>query len=405
MIEFLKAHPEIWSYVAIPIISAIVGWGTNVLALKMTFYPLEFMGVPPYLGWQGIIPSKAGIMAGKSVDLMTSKLIHIEDQFARINPKRVAEEMEDELNRLSKKIIDEVMETQASLLWLATPKSIKDEIYGKTAEALPSVIEEMMEDLKMHVNDVFDLKAMVIKALLKDKQLLNEIFLRCGELEFKFIKRSGLYFGFFFGIIQAVIWYFYSPWWLLPLAGLFVGYATNWLALKLIFHPLKPIKIGPLHIQGLFIKRQKEVAKEYSKIVTKNILTSRKIFDSIMHGKRSEKLAEMLHSHVIKVVDFTAGSSKVFIELVSGKKKYEVAKNIAFSSFMEDLRITMSHVYDYAEEALNLENTLREKMSGLTPEEFQGFLRPVFQEDETKLILVGAFLGCMAGFMQYYFFF
>ena len=39
-------------------------------------------------------------------------------------------------------------------------------------------------------------------------------------------------------------------------------------------------------------------------------------------------------------------------------------------------------------------------MSSLPPDEFVGFLRPVFQEDEWKLILVGAILGMVAGFLQ-----
>ena len=52
---------------SIPVIGAIVGWGTNVVALKMTFYPLEFTGISPYLGWQGIIPAKAESMAARTV--------------------------------------------------------------------------------------------------------------------------------------------------------------------------------------------------------------------------------------------------------------------------------------------------------------------------------------------------
>ena len=65
---------ELLLYASIPIVSAIVGWGTNVLAIYMTFYPIEFVGIPPFLGWQGIIPSKARKMASKTVDLMTAKL-------------------------------------------------------------------------------------------------------------------------------------------------------------------------------------------------------------------------------------------------------------------------------------------------------------------------------------------
>jgi len=50
-------------YLAIPVTSALVGWGTNVLAIKMMFFPLEPVGRPPFLGWQGIIPAKVRKMA------------------------------------------------------------------------------------------------------------------------------------------------------------------------------------------------------------------------------------------------------------------------------------------------------------------------------------------------------
>lgn len=410
--ELLKVNLSFWEfiqtnypYLIIPVVSALVGWSTNVLALKMTFHPLEFKGLMPYIGWQGIIPAKAGTMAAKAVDLITGKLLKIEEQFALMDAARVTREMGPELDRVSKKIIKEVMESQAPLIWLGMPTKVREQLHRTVAEALPGVVEEMMEEIKTNINEFFDLKAMVVETLVKDKKLLNQIFLKCGEKEFKFIERSGAYFGFVFGLIQMSVWYFYQPWWLLPLAGLLVGYATNWLALKLIFQPLKPIKIGPWIVQGLFIKRQQEVAGEYARIVAGQILTSPKIFDSIFYGPTSHKVATMVQLQVTKLVDMTAGSSKELITLITGEKKYQVIKNIAFSSFIEDLRITISQVFVYAEEALNLEQTLKVRMQGLAAPEFQGFLRPVFQEDEWKLILVGAILGCLAGLAQLYLFF
>ena len=363
------------------------------------------MASQPYFGWQGIIPSKAGSMAAKAVDLITGKLVKIEELFSHLDAARVTQEMGPELDRVSKKIIKEVMESQAPVIWLGMPKSAKDQLHQTVAKELPMVVEEMMEELKNNVNEFFDVKSMVVETLVKDKQLLNHIFLKCGEKEFKFIEHSGAYFGFIFGLFQMVAWYFYQPWWLLPLAGVLVGYLTNMLALKLIFQPLKPIRVGPWKVQGLFIKRQPEVAEEYAKIVAGKILTSPKIFDSIFYGPTAHKVAAMVQLHVTKVVDLTAGSSKQLIQLIAGEKKYQVIKNIAFSSFIEDLRITISQVFVYAEEALDLEKTLKQRMQGLDAPEFQSFLRPVFQEDEWKLILVGAILGGLAGLTQLYVFF
>ena len=85
MLDFWNDNQSLLIYLAIPITSALVGWLTNVVAIKMTFYPLNFIGIKP-IGWQGIIPSKAAKMSSISVDLWTSKLINVKELFAKINP-------------------------------------------------------------------------------------------------------------------------------------------------------------------------------------------------------------------------------------------------------------------------------------------------------------------------------
>ena len=189
------------------------------------------------------------------------------------------------------------------------------------------------------------------------------------------------------------------------MAGTLVGFITNWLALKLIFKPERPWKIGGMHIQGLFIKRQNEVSAEYATIIAGQILTSPRIFDSIFFGNKSDEVSKLIRKHVDGLVDVVIGSSKDFIRIFTGKKRLRIVKNIAFSSFMEDLRIVISQVYNYTEEALNLETTLRNRMQALPPGDFAGFLHPIFQEDEWKLITVGALLGGLAGLAQLYLFF
>ena len=42
ILDFINTY---WSYLSIPVVSAIVGYGTNWLAVKMMMYPVEFAGV------------------------------------------------------------------------------------------------------------------------------------------------------------------------------------------------------------------------------------------------------------------------------------------------------------------------------------------------------------------------
>ena len=90
--------------------------GLPMLAIKMTFYPLDFIGIRPFFGWQGIIPSKAVKMSTISVDLWTTKLVSVKDLFEQIDPKKVAKEMRPEFDRISKEIMDEIWKSKLQKL-------------------------------------------------------------------------------------------------------------------------------------------------------------------------------------------------------------------------------------------------------------------------------------------------
>lgn len=391
-------------YLTIPLVSALVGWITNIVAIQMTFYPVNYFGLRPF-GWQGIIPSKAKKMAEKAVDLWTTKLLDIGTQFSKIQPDKVAEEMAPSIDHLSKQIIDEVMDAKLPKVWPKVPGVVKQNIYLQVSKNLPTIVEEMMRDVKANFSEMLDLKYLAVSSLTSNKTLLNQMFLQCGANEFRFIKRSGLYFGFLFGLIQMLVWYFFPVWWVLPIFGVLVGYFTNYLALKLIFRPLKPWRIGKLHIQGMFIKRQVEVSTEYSKMVASKIITIENIFEYIIRGPGSKKLEQIVKKQIENTIVETAGLLKSVVEISMGDQLFVHIRNIACFRFMQELPMNIRHVFGYAENALDLENILRKKMVALSPMEFEAFLRPVFQEDETTLIIIGALLGGIAGLFQYFLFF
>jgi len=388
-------------YLTIPIVSALVGWLTNVLALQMTFYPVRYFGIKPF-GWQGIIPSKARKMAETAVELWTTKLLDIGTQFSKIKPESIAKEMGPAIDNLSRQIIDEVMEAKLPKVWLQTPEALKKNIYDQVSENLPHIVEEMMKDVKNNISEMLDLKYLSVSSLTQNKELLNQMFLKCGEEEFKFIKKSGLYFGFLFGLVQMIVWYFFPFWWILPLFGILVGYTTNYVAIKLIFRPLNPIKLGNVVVQGVFIRRQVEVSTEYSKIVASKIITIENIFEYIIRGPGSEKLKLIVQKQIEKTIDQTTGLLKSLVEITSGSKLFIHIRNIACFRFMQELPMNIRHVFGYAENALNLEQILRQKMIGLSSMEFEAFLRPVFKEDEFKLFVIGAIIGGIAGLLQYF---
>ena len=378
----------------------MVGWLTNKLAVWMTFYPIEYVGKRPF-GWQGIIPSKAHKMASKAVELVTSKLISVEEQFEKLNPEEIVQEMGPRLKVLSIQIIDTVMKQEIPLIWRLLPQSQKEQLHRDAEAEFPSVITNVLYDVKSDIHQLLDIDKMMVEGLTKDPEMLNRIFLKCGEKEFKFIEHSGLAFGLLFGLVQMLVWNYYQFWWLLPAGGLVVGYLTNFLALKLIFRPINPVKIGPIVIQGLFMKRQNEVSKEYAKILANELLTSEQIFEFVLRNNGMEPLAEVCRKHVIEMADKTTGATKkMIVKLAVGTTKYERMKMLAAELFVEALPNSITTMFDYADKSLQIEKTLETKLKSLSKLDFEDVLHPIFKEDEHILILVGALLGGVAGIIQ-----
>src|SRR3546814_7536197 len=86
----------------------------------MMFQPIDLVGIkPPYLGWQGIIPRNAAKMAGISVDLMTSQLISVREVLQRLDPERVARELEPALIEAMDRITRDVAERFQPGIWKA----------------------------------------------------------------------------------------------------------------------------------------------------------------------------------------------------------------------------------------------------------------------------------------------
>ena len=387
---------------SIPLISAIVGWGTNYLAVKMMFYPIKFVGIKPIFGWQGIIPSKAREMAEIEVELVLGKLLNVKEIASRLDEQQICQLIERRLHQVLRRIVTEVMEQSAPKLWAMLPIQGKNAIFKRIELDIPNMVSKMVIDFQENVDEILDIKDIVVKELTEDPALINEIFLKAGAKEFPFIIKSGSYFGFLFGLITMLIWYFYPVWWILPLGGLIVGYATNWIALAIIFEPKRPKILGPIKIQGMFLKRQDEVCRVYAELIQLKLFNAQVITKAMREGNGSEQLLELIELHVNDAIDRYINVALPYFTLGVGTENYYQMKHTAAQRIFEDSEKFLQYAHDYANEALSIEADLREKMQSLTPEEFEGVLRPAYQADEWKLIAVGSVLGMVAGIGQLY---
>ena len=397
--ELLTRIQENWIVLLIPLISAIVGWFTNVVAIKMMFHPIEFFGIPPYLGWQGVIPANALRLAKVSNSLITEKLLSLRELFDEtFNADSFTGKLGAVIDEVTEQIIDEVANKHAKAMWDNAGEFMQNKVRQKVRAEVVEVSHAIALDMADDIDSIMDIERTVLEAVERHKALMGEMFYEVGRQEFKFIERSGLYFGFLFGLAQMVVWVLYPAPWILPAAGFGVGYMTNWIAIKLVFAPREPVRVGPITVQGLFHKRQAEVAEAFGRIVATRVLNADNIVRTVMEGDGAARMNEIVEHRVGELI--TKYEAHPMAKLVVPEEQRPALRAEVLERIKTEWPKPGGFFHTFAGESVDLNGELERRMKALDRESYEGVLRPAFQQDEWKLIAAGAILGTVAGILQ-----
>ncbi len=386
----------------IPFIAGFIGWFTNWLAVKATLYPVEFVGIPPAFGWQGVIPKNTEEMSQSFSQLIHDKLLNIEELFAGIDHDH-NEELDKVVEEVAQEIIREFSTNIAPESWARAREKLREYINMLVRRNVRAVTIEIMDRMAKEAGDIIDIDAIVREAMLEDRALLGRVLIEIAGPEFKFIERSGLWFGFLFGIVQMLVWIVYPAGWVLPAAGFLVGYITNWLALNLIFEPKEPKQVGPLKIQGVFIKRQREVATSFADVIAERVLNAENMVQHISDGPNRQRVLGILEGQVeesMKVYERDA-----MVGMLVSKDKLDEAKADLLDRVRNADITDSSQIKTFADQSRHIRGQLEANLAALDSAQFSGILRPVFQKDEWKLILAGGVIGTGIGALQVVFLF
>ncbi|HWN32203.1 MAG TPA: DUF445 domain-containing protein [Pseudonocardia sp.] len=388
------------TYLSMPILASVIGYVTKLVAIEMMFKPVDFRGKPPLFGWQGIIPRNAGRMATIAMDLLLGRLIDPHEILKRLDSDRIVEELRGPLNDAVSEIGSDLMTKYQPQVWEMLPEPAQRLVLWQIKAQTPRVVTEIMRDFSANMDNYLDVRDMAITNLTKDRAVLNRLIRDISRPEMRFIARSGLYFGFIIGVAQAIVWALTHEPLIMPAFGALVGLSTDWIALKMIFYPRAPRRILGVRWQGMFQKRRKEVAADYGRLIAEEVLTVPKLLDAMITGPKADRLITLVQRHIARVVDRQVGLAKPLVVLTVGSERYRQLKKDAAQRAFAEVSTTMAPAMEYAKDALAVEQTIVDAMLALTPVEFEGVLRPAFQQDEWKLILVGGILGAIVGELQ-----
>ena len=112
-----------------------------------------------------------------------------------------------------------------------------------------------------------------------------------------------------------------------PLIGAIIGYVTNWIAVKMMFRPLKEIRIGKFKLPftpGIIPKNRKRIAKSIAIAINDNLLTNSDLTDKLMSNDIQDSIR-------LKVSNFAMSDQILgdkILETVDGQKLNQIKGNL-----------------------------------------------------------------------------
>ncbi len=387
-------------FVTVPVVTAVIGYVTNWAAVKMIFNPQEPIGVGA-LSWQGIVYKLAPKFAAE-IATTTGHVLSPADLVERVDLPALLRRLEETFPAEFDAVVAEALDVIVPGAWDDMAIEAREQIRQVIVSVLAEAGQELAVTMAASADAVLDLDRLIVEELTgENADRLARVAEEIGQRELRFIEWYGGVFGFGVGVVQAAAFSLFGLWWTMPIVGAVVGLGTNWLAIQMIFRPLEPRRFfGVVTYQGMFPKRQAEIAADYGRIAAGEVLTPANLIDHVSRSPRLPDLREAMGAQIrarvaslSPMLAMLAGSTPSDDDLV--KLEHVLERRIS------DLApIARPVVETHLLSSLRLEELIEGRLSSLDKLQFERMLRGIFEEDEIILVAIGGVLGGAMGAIQ-----
>ena len=189
-------------------------------------------------------------------------------------------------------------------------------------------------------------------------------------------------------------------WCLLPLIAAVIGWATNYIAVRMLFHPREEKRIFGLRIQGVFPKRQKALAEKLGKLVARELFS---LQDVRKHLQGKEFIAHATDTIEAKVDEFLHEKLAEAIPMASmflGSGMIDTIKRSLVESLAKALPELGEMFVSHLEKNMDVETVVREKVEAFSSEKLEEMLMGIMKREFRFIEGVGAVLGFVIGLVQ-----
>lgn len=187
---------------------------------------------------------------------------------------------------------------------------------------------------------------------------------------------------------------------LIPVISAFIGWFTNWIAIKMLFHPKEPKRFLGITFHGIFPKRQKQFAAKLGTVVANELLHFDEIAERIKDPKHLQDLAPFIDQHIDLFLQVKLKEKLPVISMFVGEGTLQKIKE----GLLEEIEVLLPQVIDKftgkLSEHIDIEQIVTDKVTNFSSDKLEEILQSIMKKEFFFVEVLGGVLGFMIGLMQ-----
>lgn len=180
----------------------------------------------------------------------------------------------------------------------------------------------------------------------------------------------------------------------------FIGWITNFIAIKMLFHPRQPVHIGSLTVQGIFPKRQKALAMNLAAVIEGELLSHNDIRSAMERPEFASRIKDNILDGFATFLSTRLGSISPMIGAFLSGDLLDKIKGLLDTELDRIVPSLLETATTELESSLDFRQIIQDKIEALSMEKLEVLLMSIMSREFRFVELVGGVLGGIIGLIQ-----
>ncbi len=186
----------------------------------------------------------------------------------------------------------------------------------------------------------------------------------------------------------------------LPVIGALIGWITNYLAVKMLFHPRREIKILFFSIQGVFPKRQKALAHKLGQLVSAELFSMEEVSAHMKEAATSGATMELVGRRIEEAITDKLPQALPMLAMFLNDALVAQIKGVLVEQLRGLILELTELLSSTIEKDLDVHQIVEQKVAAFSSDKLEEVLFSIMRREFKFIEAVGAVLGFFIGIFQ-----